>query len=166
MREASSARACRCGQSIAKTRAMLPEPRTRTPETAARSPQKAPDQNSTTLNSALLTSHNGHRQSSGISENRVPGAMPSSGKPVASSYTHPQIRQTQLLCSITSLTALRSFHTRNQKTTTSSARTRRVHGHTGAKSANHRPRRTQPAIVPKLRLTRRAAGGAASPRYN
>jgi len=68
--------------------------------------KKALDQNSTTLNSALLTSHNGQRQSSGMSENRVPGAMPSSGSPAASSYTHPQIRQTQLLYSITSLTAL------------------------------------------------------------
>jgi hypothetical protein len=92
--------------------------------------KKALDQNSTTLNSALLTSHNGQRQSSGMSENRVPGAMPSSGSPAASSYTHPQIRQTQLLYSITSLTALLVLSHLEIKTIAQRGRTRPI-GHAG-----------------------------------
>src|SRR3984957_20970413 len=61
-------------------------------------------QNSTATKSSLPTSHNGQRHVSGISAKRVPAAMPSSGKPSSSLYIQPQIRQTQLLYSKTSLT--------------------------------------------------------------
>ena len=122
-------------------RDLLPAPQ------PSRSSQKAPDQNSTTLNSALLTSHNGHRQSSGISENRVPGAIPSSGSPAASSYTHPQIRHTQLLYSITSLTVFQVLSHLEVQTTASADR-------------------VSAAIVPKGGSSAVRRSAQARPRYN
>ncbi len=49
-----------------------------------RRPSPSQPQNSTTANSALLTSHSGQRQSSGISAKRVPAVIPSSGRPSSS----------------------------------------------------------------------------------
>lgn len=42
------------------------------------------NQKSTTTKSSLPTSHNGHRQSAGMSAKRVPAGIPSSGRPSAS----------------------------------------------------------------------------------
>src|SRR5690606_18359868 len=42
--------------------------------------------------SCLRAPHSGHTQLGGTSSQRVPGAIPSSGRPASSSYIHPQIR--------------------------------------------------------------------------
>src|SRR5210317_2082507 len=47
--------------------------------------------------SSLPTPHSGHTQSSGTSSQRVPGAIPSSGHPSASSYCQPQTIHSQIL---------------------------------------------------------------------
>lgn len=46
--------------------------------------------------SSLRAPHSGQVQFIGTSAQRVPGAMPSSGAPAASSYTQPQIRHIQV----------------------------------------------------------------------
>jgi len=51
---------------------------------------------STISKSSLRAPHSGHAQPTGTSAHAVPGAMPSSGQPLASSYTQPQTRHIQV----------------------------------------------------------------------
>jgi hypothetical protein len=46
--------------------------------------EKHPPQNSAITKSSFPTAHSGHRHAAGMSSNRVPGAMPSSGRPSCS----------------------------------------------------------------------------------
>src|SRR5215475_14997211 len=55
------------------------------------------DQISTISKSSLRAPHSGQVQFIGTSSHRVPGAMPSSGNPAASSYTKPQMRHIHVL---------------------------------------------------------------------
>src|SRR5258706_5182809 len=64
------------------------------PECGAR---KEDFQISTISKSSLRAPHSGQVQFMGTSSQRVPAAMPSSGRPAASSYTQPQMRHIHVL---------------------------------------------------------------------
>ncbi len=53
--------------------------------------------------SSLRAPHSGQVQFMGTSAHLVPGAIPCSGSPAASSYIHPQMRHIQVLASLTLL---------------------------------------------------------------
>src|ERR1700722_16354328 len=70
---------------------------------------------STISKSDFAAPQSGQLQSSGMSSHRVPGAMPSSGHPLASSYSKPHCTQTNSLYSLISLPPefrSRAFHVR------------------------------------------------------
>jgi hypothetical protein len=65
-----------------------------------------PGQSSTISKSSFRAPHSGQVQFIGTSSQHVPGAMPSSGSPAASSYMKPQIKHIQALDSLFSVMKL------------------------------------------------------------
>src|SRR5262245_46605271 len=68
---------------------------------AVRSWRLGPPQICTISKSSLRAPHSGQVQFIGTSSHFVPGAMPCSGSPAASSYIHPQMRHIQVRDSVT-----------------------------------------------------------------